>query len=128
MTVLCIRFEDADRYATHLFIFEGYRAGCRILQESTEPDAAALKKACAGRPVLISVSGYGIVTKPTENTAIVEKVTSDPETFAWSLSSRENMDKRTESSSFVGRAQVGESLRERRADRRHPLRCRDGRP
>lgn len=106
LTVLCIRFEDADRYATHLFILEGYGAGCRILRESAEPDAAALKKACAGRPVLISVTGYGVVTKPTENTAIVEKVTSDPETFAWSLSSRENMDKRTESISFVRREQV----------------------
>lgn len=103
LTVLCIRFEDADRYATHLFILEGYRAGCRILRESAEPDAAALKKACAGRPVLISVSGYGVVTKPTENTAIVGKVTSDPETFAWSFS-----DEREDSGSisFVRREQV----------------------
>lgn len=103
LTVLCIRFEDADRYATHLFILEGYGAGCRILRESAEPDAAALKKACAGRPVLISVSGYGVVTKPIEDTAIVGKVTSDPETFAWSFS-----DEREDSGSisFVRREQV----------------------
>lgn len=105
LTVLCIRFEDADRYATHLFILEGYGAGCRILRESAEPDAAALKKACAGRPVLISVSGYGVVTKPTENTAIVEKVTSDPETFAWSFSD-EDTDGDSATISFVRREQV----------------------
>ena len=103
LTVLCIRFEDADRYATHLFILEGYGAGCRILRERAEPDAAALKKACAGRSVLISVTGYGVVTKPIEDTAIVGKVTSDPETFAWSFS-----DEREDSGSisFVRREQV----------------------
>ena len=73
------------------------------MRESAEPDAAALKKAYAGRPVLISVSGYGVVTKPIEDTAIVGKVTSDPETFAWSFS-----DEREDSGSisFVRREQV----------------------
>ena len=57
----------------------------------------------SGRPVLISVSGYGIVTKPTEDTAIVEKVTSDPETFAWSFSDEKED---SGSISFVRREQV----------------------
>lgn len=61
------------------------------------------EKECSGRPVLISVSGYGIVTKPTEDTAIVEKVTSDPETFAWSFSDEKED---SGSISFVRREQV----------------------
>ena len=69
-----------------LFVLGLDRSGLRILRECADPDADALKKECSGRPVLISVSGYGIVTKPTEDTAIVGKVTSDPETFAWSFS------------------------------------------
>lgn len=85
-TVLCIRFGDAENYAMRLFVLGLDRSGLRILRECADPDADALKKECSGRPVLISVSGYGIVTKPTEDTAIVEKVTSDPETFAWSFS------------------------------------------
>ena len=85
-TVLCIRFEEADRYAMRLFVLGLDRSGLRILRECADPDADALKKECSGRPVLISVSGYGVVTKPAEDTAIVGKVTSDPETFAWSFS------------------------------------------
>ena len=84
-TVLCIRFGDAENYAMRLFVLGLDRSGLRILRECADPDADALKKECSGRPVLISVSGYGIVTKPTEDTAIVEKVTSDPETFAWRI-------------------------------------------
>ena len=102
-TVLCVRFEEADRYAMRLFVLEGHREGCRILRKSAEPDADALKKECSGRPVLISVSGYGVVTKPAEDTAIVEKVTSDPETFAWSFSDER---KDSGSISFVRREQV----------------------
>ena len=85
-TVLCIRFGDAENYAMRLFVLGLDRSGLRILRECADPDADALKKECSGRPVLISVSGYGVVTKPAEDTAIVGKVTSDPETFAWSFS------------------------------------------
>ncbi|MEI3591145.1 MAG: hypothetical protein V8Q44_09790 [Alistipes ihumii] len=77
-TVLCIRFGDAENYAMRLFVLGLDRSGLRILRECADPDADALKKECSGRPVLISVSGYGVVTKPTEDTAIVGKVTSDP--------------------------------------------------
>ena len=102
-TVLCIRFGEADRYAMRLFVLGLDRSGLRILRECADPDADALKKECSGRPVLISVSGYGIVTKPTEDTAIVEKVTSDPETFAWSFSDEKED---SGSISFVRREQV----------------------
>ena len=86
LTVLCVRFEEANRYAMRLFVLGLDRSGLRILRECADPDADALKKECSGRPVLISVSGYGVVTKPAEDTAIVGKVTSEPETFAWSFS------------------------------------------
>lgn len=102
-TVLCIRFGDAENYAMRLFVLGLDRSGLRILRECADPDADALKKECSGRPVLISVSGYGIVTKPTEDTAIVEKVTSDPETFAWSFSDEKED---SGSISFVRREQV----------------------
>ena len=102
-TVLCIRFGDAENYAMRLFVLGLDRSGLRILRECADPDADALKKECSGRPVLISVSGYGVVTKPAEDTAIVGKVTSEPETFAWSFS-----DEREDSGSisFVRREQV----------------------
>ena len=102
-TVLCVRFEEADRYAMRLFVLGYDRSDFRILRQCADPGADALKKECSGRPVLISVSGYGVVTKPAEDTAIVEKVTSDPETFAWSFS-----DEREDSGSisFVRREQV----------------------
>ena len=103
LTVLCVRFEEADRYAMRLFVLEGHREGCRILRKSAEPGADALKKECSGRPVLISVSGYGVVTKPAEDTAIVGKVTSEPETFAWSFSDEKED---SGSISFVRREQV----------------------
>lgn len=102
-TVLCIRFGDAENYAMRLFVLGLDRSGLRILRECADPDADALKKECSGRPVLISVSGYGIVTKPTEDTAIVGKVTSDPETFAWSFSDEKED---SGSISFVRREQV----------------------
>ena len=102
-TVLCIRFGDAENYAMRLFVLGLDRSGLRILRECADPGADALKKECSGRPVLISVSGYGIVTKPTEDTAIVEKVTSDPETFAWSFSDEKED---SGSISFVRREQV----------------------
>lgn len=103
LTVLCVRFEEANRYAMRLFVLGLDRSGLRILRECADPDADALKKECSGRPVLISVSGYGVVTKPAEDTAIVGKVTSEPETFAWSFS-----DEREDSGSisFVRREQV----------------------
>ena len=102
-TVLCVRFEEADRYAMRLFVLGYDRSDFRILRECADPGADALKKECSGRPVLISVSGYGVVTKPAEDTAIVEKVTSDPETFAWSFSDER---KDLGSISFVRREQV----------------------
>lgn len=105
LTVICVRFEDADRYATHLFVLEGHREGCRILRKSAEPDADALKKACAARPVRISLSGHGIISKPVEEAAIVEKVTSDPERFAWSFS-EDDTDEDPATISFVRREQV----------------------
>ena len=105
LTVICVRFEDADRYATHLFVIEGHREGCRILRKSAEPDADALKKACAARPVRISLSGHGIISKPVEEAAIVEKVTSDPERFAWSFS-EDDTDEGPATISFVRREQV----------------------
>ena len=111
-TVLCIRFEEADRYAMRLFVLGLDRSGLRILRECADPDADALKKECSGRPVLISVSGYGVVTKPTEDTAIVGKVTSEPETFAWSFSD-DDTDRDSATISFVRREQVepcGENL------------------
>ena len=101
--MLCIRFGDAENYAMRLFVLGLDRSGLRILRECADPDADALKKECSGRPVLISVSGYGIVTKPTEDTAIVGKVTSDPETFAWSFSDEKED---SGSISFVRREQV----------------------
>lgn len=102
-TVLCIRFGDAENYAMRLFVLGLDRSGLRILRECADPDADALKKECSGRPVLISVSGYGVVTKPAEDTAIVGKVTSDPETFAWSFSDEKED---SGSISFVRREQV----------------------
>ena len=111
-TVLCIRFEEADRYAMRLFVLGLDRSGLRILRECADPDADALKKECSGRPVLISVSGYGVVTKPAEDTAIVGKVTSEPETFAWSFSD-DDTDRDSATISFVRREQVepfGENL------------------
>lgn len=119
-TVLCIRFGDAENYAMRLFVLgldRSGRSGLRILRECTDPDADALKKECSGRPVLISVSGYGIVTKPTEDTAIVEKVTSDPETFAWSFSDEKED---SGSISFVRREQV-EPLGQRLAENGIPF-------
>lgn len=116
-TVLCIRFEEADRYAMRLFVLGYDRSDFRILRECADPDADALKKECSGRPVLISVSGYGIVTKPTEDTAIVEKVTSDPETFAWSFSDEKED---SGSISFVRREQV-EPLGQRLAENGIPF-------
>ena len=117
-TVLCIRFGDAENYAMRLFVLGLDRSGLRILRECADPDADALKKECSGRPVLISVSGYGIVTKPTEDTAIVEKVTSDPETFAWSFSDEKED---SGSISFVRREQV-EPLGQRLAENGIPVR------
>lgn len=105
LTVLCVRFEDTNRYAMRLFVLDYDRNGLRILRECADPDADALKKECSGRPVLISISGYGVVTKPTEDTAIVEKVTSDPETFAWSFSN-DDTDEGSATISFVRREQV----------------------
>ena len=104
--MLCVRFEEADRYAMRLFVLGYDRSDFRILRKCAAPDADALKKECSGRPVLISVSGYGVVTKPAEDTAIVGKVTSDPETFAWSFS-----DEREDSGSisFVRREQSNRS-------------------
>jgi len=116
-TVLCIRFGDAENYAMRLFVLGLDRSGLRILRECADPDADALKKECSGRPVLISVSGYGIVTKPTEDTAIVEKVTSDPETFAWSFSDEKED---SGSISFVRREQV-EPLGQRLAENGIPF-------
>lgn len=109
LTVLCIRFTDAERYATHLFVLEHGREQLRTVRQSAEPDADTLKKECSIRPVLISVSGHGVITKPSEEAAIVEKVTSDPERFAWSFSDatlRSDPDARTGSISFVRREQV----------------------
>ena len=106
-TVLCIRFEEADRYAMRLFVLGLDRSGLRILRECADPDADALKKECSGRPVLISVSGYGVVTKLAEDTAIVGKVT-----FAWSFSD-DDTDRDSATISFVRREQVepfGENL------------------
>ncbi|WP_288902807.1 PilN domain-containing protein [uncultured Alistipes sp.] len=117
LTVLCVRFEEADRYAMRLFVLEGHREGCRILRKSAEPGADALKKECSGRPVLISVSGYGVVTKPAEDTAIVGKVTSEPETFAWSFSDEKED---SGSISFVRREQV-EPLGQRLAENGIPF-------
>ena len=116
-TVLCIRFGDAENYAMRLFVLGLDRSGLRILRECADPDADALKKECSGRPVLISVSGYGVVTKPAEDTAIVGKVTSEPETFAWSFS-----DEREDSGSisFVRREQV-EPLGQRLAENGIPF-------
>ena len=111
-TVLCIRFEEADRYAMRLFVLGLDRSGLRILRECADPDADALKKECSGRPVLISVSGYGVVTKLAEDTASVGKVTSEPETFAWSFSD-DDTDRDSATISFVRREQVepfGENL------------------
>ena len=116
-TVLCIRFGDAENYAMRLFVLGLDRSGLRILRECADPDADALKKECSGRPVLISVSGYGIVTKPTEDTAIVGKVTSDPETFAWSFSDEKED---SGSISFVRREQV-EPLGQRLAENGIPF-------
>ena len=115
--MLCIRFGDAENYAMRLFVLGLDRSGLRILRECADPDAEALKKECSGRPVLISVSGYGIVTKPTEDTAIVGKVTSDPETFAWSFSDEKED---SGSISFVRREQV-EPLGQRLAENGIPF-------
>lgn len=118
VTVLCIRFTDAEHYATHLFVLEHGREQLRTVRQSAEPDAATLKKECSIRPVLISVSGHGIITKPSEDAAIVEKVTADPERFAWSFSDaalRSDPDARTGSISFVRREQV-EPLGQRLAE------------
>lgn len=103
VTVLCIRFTDAEHYATRLFVLERGGVPLRIVRQHAEPDAATLKKECSIRPVLISVSGYGIITKPSEDAAIVEKVTADPERFAWSLSDETDT---PGSISFVRREQV----------------------
>lgn len=105
LTVICVRFEDANRYTIHLFLLEGSREGFRILRKSVESGTDALKKACSGRLVLILVSGYGVVTKSSENTMIVERVTSDPETFAWSFSDNDT-DGDPATISFVRREQV----------------------
>jgi len=112
VTVLCIRFTDAEHYATRLFVLERGGVPLRIVRQHAEPDAATLKKECSIRPVLISVSGYGIITKPSEDAAIVEKVTSDPERFAWSLSDETDT---PGSISFVRREQV-EPLGQRLAE------------
>lgn len=112
VTVLCIRFTDAEHYATRLFVLERGGVPLRIVRQHAEPDAATLKKECSIRPVLISVSGYGIITKPSEDAAIVEKVTSDPERFAWSLSDEADS---PGSISFVRREQV-EPLGQRLAE------------
>ena len=103
VTVLCVRFTDADNYSTQLFVLDCARDGFPILRQITGPDTAALKKECSIRPVLIRVSGHGVITKPVEDTAIVEKVTADPETFAWSFS---DQDSRAGSITFVRRGQV----------------------
>ena len=112
LTVICVRFEETDRYAIHLFVLGYDRSTFRILRECADPDADALKKACAARPVRISLSGHGIITKPVEEAAIVEKVTSDPERFAWSFS-EDDTGEDPATISFVRREQVepfGENL------------------
>lgn len=112
LAVLRVHFTDADNYSMSLFVLGCTGEQIRVLHREDEPDAAILKKECAIRPVLISVSGYGIITKPSEDAAIVEKVTADPERFVWSLSDETDT---PGSISFVRREQV-EPLGQRLAE------------
>lgn len=109
VTVLCVRFTDADNYSMSLFVLGCTGEQIRVLHREDEPDAATLKKECAARPVLVSVSGHGIITKPADGSPLVEKVTADPETFAWSFSDQDmqpGQDSRAGSITFVRRGQV----------------------
>lgn len=110
LAVLRVRFTDAENYTIHLFVLACDRDGFRMLKETAGPDAAALKKECAIRPVLIRVCGHGVITKPVDGSPLVEKVTADPETFAWSFSDqdiRPGQDSRAGTISFVRREQIG---------------------
>lgn len=110
LAVLRVRFTDADNYSMSLFVLGCTGEQIRVLRREDEPNAAILKKECAARPVLVSVSGHGIITKPADGSPLVEKVTADPETFAWSFSDqdiRPGQDSRVGSISFVRREQIG---------------------
>ena len=86
VTVLRIRFTDTANYSMSLFVLDCTGEQIRVLHREDEPDAAVLKRECAARPVLVSVAGHGIITKPADGSPLVEKVKADPETFAWSFS------------------------------------------
>lgn len=110
VTVLCIRFTGADNYSMSLFVLDCTGEQIRVLHREDEPAAAILKKECAARPVLVSVSGHGIITKPVDGSPLVEKVTADPETFAWSFSDQDmqpGQNSRAGSITFVRRGQIG---------------------
>ncbi len=109
VTVLRIRFTDTANYSMSLFVLDCTGEQIRVLHREDEPDAAVLKRECAARPVLVSVAGHGIITKPADGSPLVEKVKADPETFAWSFSNDDlpsGPDVQTRSITFVRRGQV----------------------
>ena len=78
VTVLRIRFTDTANYSMSLFVLDCTGEQIRVLHREDEPDAAVLKRECAARPVLVSVAGHGIITKPADGSPLVEKVKADP--------------------------------------------------
>ena len=66
VTVLRIRFTDTANYSMSLFVLDCTGEQIRVLHREDEPDAAVLKRECAARPVLVSVAGHGIITKPAD--------------------------------------------------------------
>lgn len=103
LVVLCVRFESTAQFSVLLYVLKVNRKGCHILRQIVQPDAKIYKAECTGHWVLIAVSGHGIITKSTTETSIVEKVTSNPDQFAWSVSSDE---KKNKTISFVRREQL----------------------
>lgn len=104
LNILSVRFDDSGGYAIALVPYIMKKGKPEAGERKNAADTEAVKEALVKAPVVIAVSGKGVVTKGISAENIVSTVTSDPGKFIWTVEDN--------SISFMRREQLVGLLRE----------------
>jgi hypothetical protein len=86
LNLLHIRFSDNGEPTVEMVACNVHKGKVSTTDAVLVPDIATVKARLKKAPVVVAVSGKGVVTKEASAGGILETVTSDPATFLWTHS------------------------------------------